>query len=132
MSISSPDDTYSTMESEGQYDPENHSALDMHIKDDVDSPWSMDWDGDVDIERDGDNDEEDDEEEEDQEKEEDGDEEEEDGKQPQKINQGEMVNTSPDDVDNIIDHQPIVLTEHGQEMCEHSPRPHPLEPTSQR
>ena len=58
-------------------------------------------------------------EEEDEDEEEDQDED--DGKEPQTIGQGEMVNTSADDVDTIIDDQPIVLPEQGQEMREHTP-----------
>jgi hypothetical protein len=37
-----------------------------------------------------------------------------------------MVNTSADDVDTMVDDQPIVLPEQGQEMCE--PRPQPPAP----
>jgi hypothetical protein len=46
-----------------------------------------------------------------------------------------MVNTSGDDVDPMVEDQPIVLAEHGQEMREPrpqlpapSPRPQTLEP----
>jgi len=94
----------------------------------------------VDMERDGDNEEEEDEEEEDEEKEaeeeeeeeeeededEEDDKDEDDGKEPRTIGQGEMVNTSADDVDNMGDTQPIVLPEQGKEMREHTQRPlHP-------
>jgi hypothetical protein len=37
--------------------------------------------------------------------------------------QGEMVNTSADDVDTMVDNQPIVLPEQGHEMCEPQPQP---------
>jgi len=98
----------------------------------VDAPDAIDLDGDVDMERDSDDDEENDEQKEDEEvvEEEDEDEEEDqdedDGKEPQTLGQGEMVNTSADDVDTMVDDQPIVLPEHGQEMGKHTPRPqHP-------
>jgi len=39
-----------------------------------------------------------------------------------------MVNTSADDVDTMVDDEPIVLPEQGQETREHTPRPQPLEP----
>jgi hypothetical protein len=42
-----------------------------------------------------------------------------------------MVNTLADDVDMMVDDQPIVQPEHAQEMCEHTPWPKPLAPTSQ-
>jgi len=48
---------------------------------------------------------------------------EDDGKEPQTIGQGEMVNTSADDVDTMVDDQPIVLPEQCQEMREQIPRP---------
>jgi hypothetical protein len=35
-----------------------------------------------------------------------------------------MVNTSADDVDTMVDNQPIVLPEQGQEIREHTPPPH--------
>jgi len=64
-----------------------------------------------------------DEEEQDQDKEQDEDED--DGKEPQKIGQGEMVNTSADDVATMVDDPPIVLPEQGQEIHEHTPWPQP-------
>jgi len=78
------------------------------------------------MERDGDNEVEEDEQEEDEEKEEDEDEY--DGKEPRTIGQGEMVNTSADDVDTMVDDQLIVLPEQGQEMGEHTPWPQPPAP----
>jgi len=39
-----------------------------------------------------------------------------------------MVNTSADDVDTMVNYQPIVLPEQGQEMREHTPWPQPPEP----
>ena len=53
---------------------------------------------------------------------------EDDGKEPRTIAQGGMVNTSADDIDTLVDNQPIMLPEHGQEMCEHTPHPQPLAP----
>jgi len=129
--MSSEDDTDST-ESDGEYDSELDPDMDMRMEDDVDAPDSVVLDGDVDMERDGDDDEEEDEENEDEEEveEEDEDEEEDqdkdDGKEPQTLRHGEMVNTSADDVVTMVDNQPIVLPEQGQEMREHTPRPqHP-------
>jgi len=53
---------------------------------------------------------------------------EDDGKEPRTIGQGEMVHTSADDVDTMVDNQPIVLPEQCQEMHEHTPRPQPPAP----
>jgi len=105
----------------------------------------VDSDSDVDMERDGDHEEEEDEEEENEKKEDEEEEEEEeeeekkeeeeedeeedkdedDGKEPRTIGQGEMVNASADDVDTMVDDQPIVLPEQGQEMHKHTPRTQP-------
>jgi hypothetical protein len=65
-------------------------------------------------------------EEEDEDEEEDQDED--DGKEPRTLGQGEMVNTSADDVDTMVDDQPIVLPEQGQEMRKSSPRLQPPAP----
>jgi len=124
VSISSDDDTDST-ELDGKYDSELDPDVDMRMEDDVDAPDSVDLDGDVDMERDSDDEEEEDKEEEDEKEEEEVDEDEEedkdeeedededDGKEPWTIGQGEMVNTSADDVDTMVDDQPIVLSEQG-------------------
>jgi hypothetical protein len=109
VSISSDDDTDST-ESDGEYDSELDPDVVMCIEDDVDAPDGVDLDGDVDMERDGDDEAEEDEKKEDEEEEE-VDEDEDDGKEPRMIGQGEMVNTSADDVDTMVDDQPIVLPE---------------------
>jgi len=82
------------------------------------------------MERDGDDEKEEDEKKEDEEEEEvDEDEEEDkdedDGKEPRTIGQGEIVNTSADDVDIMVDDQPIVLPEQCQEMRKHTPWPQP-------
>ena len=108
----------------------------MRLEDDVDAPCGADLDGDVDMERDSDVEEEQDEEEEDEEEmeEEDEDEGEEQdvdenyGKEPRTIGWGEMVNTSADDVDTMVDDQPIVLPEQVEEMREHTTRPQPPVP----
>jgi len=137
MSISSDDDTDST-ETDGEYYSEHDSDVDMRMEDDVDAPDGVDSDGNVDMQRDGDNEEEEDEQEEDEEKEheeekkeeeEDGNED--DGKEPRTIGQGEMVNTSADDEDTMVDDQPIFQPEQGQKMREHAPWPQPLAPAPQ-
>jgi hypothetical protein len=130
VSISSDDDTDST-ESDSEYDSELDPDVDMRMEDDVDSPDGVDLDGDVDMERDGDDEEEEDEKKEDEEEEvvdedEEEDKDEDDGIEPRTIGQGEMVNTSADDVDTMVDDQPIVLPEQCQEIHEHTPRPQPL------
>jgi hypothetical protein len=56
---------------------------------------------------------------------------EDDGKEPRTIGEGEMVNTSADDVDTMVDDRPIMLPEQGQEMREHTPRPQPPAPAPQ-
>ena len=141
MTISSNDDTDST-ESDGEYDSELHPDVNMRMEDDVDAPDGVDLDGDVDMKRDGDDEEEQDEEEKDDKKEDEEEEEEEvvvdedeeedrdedDDKEPQTIGKGEMVNTSADDVDTMVDDEPIVLPEQGQEMRKHTPWPQPLAP----
>jgi len=109
------------------------------MEDDVDAPDSVDLDGDVDMERDCDDDEEEDEEQEDEEQEDEEEEEEEDedeeedkdeddGKEPRTIGQGEIVNTSADDANTMVDDEPTVLPEQGQDMCQHTPRPQPPAP----
>ena len=127
MSISSDDDSDFT-ESNGNYYLE--LDVDMCLEDDVDAPDGVDINGDVDMERDGEDGE--DEEEEDEREEEvvddDEEEDEDNGKEPRTIGQGEMVNTSADDVDTMVDDQPIVLPEQCQEMREHTPRPQPPAP----
>ena len=100
----------------------------------MDTPHSVDLDGDMDMETDGEDQEdveeqdEKEEEEVDEDEEEDEDEDEDDGKEPRTIGQGEMVNTSADDADTMVDNQPTVRPEHGQEMGEHTSRPQPPAP----
>ena len=53
---------------------------------------------------------------------------EDDGKEPRMIGQGEMVNTSADDVDTMVDDHRIVLSEPGQETHEDTPQPQPPAP----
>jgi len=103
----------------------------------VDAPCGADLDGDVDMERDSDDEEVADKEEEDGEKKdeeeeddnEEEDEDEDDGKEPRTIGQGEMVNSSADNADTMVDDQPMVLPEQGQEIREHTPRPQPPAPS---
>jgi len=141
--MSSADDTDST-ESDGKYHSELDPDVDMRMEDDVEATNGVDLDGDVDMERDGDDEEEEDEEEDDEkkeevvvdedekvdkdekkDKEEEEDKDEDDGKEPRTIGQGEVVNTSADDVDTMVDDQPIVLPEQGKEMREHTSQPPP-------
>jgi hypothetical protein len=82
----------------------------------VDTLDCVDLDGDVDMERDSDDEVEKDEQEEVEEEE---DEDDDDGKEPRTNCRGEMVNKTADDVDTMVDDQPIVLPEQGQEMCKH-------------
>jgi hypothetical protein len=98
----------------------------MRMEHDVDEPDGVDLCGDVDMKREGDDEVEDDEQEEDEE-----DEDEDDGKEPRTICQGDMVNTSADDGDTIVDDQPIVLPEQGQEMQQPRPQPPAPAPWSQ-
>jgi hypothetical protein len=64
----------------------------------------------------------------DEDEEEDEDKDEDNGKEPRTIGQGEMVNTSADDADTMVDDQPTVLTKQGQEMHEHTLQPQPPAP----
>jgi len=127
MSISSDDDTDSA-ELDGEYDSE--LDVDMCMEDDVDAPDGVDIHGDVDMERDGEDGE--DEEEEDEKEEEvvneDEEEDEDNGKEPPTIGQGEMVNTSAGDADTMVDNEPTVIPEQGQELREHTPQPKPPAP----
>jgi hypothetical protein len=111
----------------------------MHIEDEVDAPDGVDLDGEVHMDRDGDDDEEEPEEEEhevkeheaeveEEDKDEEGDNDEDDGKEPRTIGQGEMVNTSADDDDTMVDDETTVLPEQGQEMREYTPQPQPPVP----
>jgi len=119
VSISRDDDTDSTKKLDSEYDSEHDFDVYMRMEDDVDAPDSIDLDGNVDMKRDGYQDGEQGEEEEDEPKEdenvveeEDEDEEqdkdEDDGKEPLMIGQGEMDNTSADNVDTMVDDQAIV------------------------
>jgi hypothetical protein len=56
------------------------------------------------------------------------DQDEDDGKDPRMIGQEEMANTSPANVDTMVDGQPIVPPELCQEMREYTPRPQPPVP----
>jgi len=129
VSISSDDDSHTTEESDGKYESEHDSDVDMCMVDDVDTLCGIDLDGNLDMAWDGDDEEKEDEEEKDEE-EEDKDEEEaedeDDDKEPRTIGLGEMVNTLADDVDTMVEDQPIVLPEQTQDKREYTPRPQPL------
>jgi len=78
----------------------------------------VDLDGEVYMDRDGDDEEEDEQDEDEEEadmqeedEDEKEDEDEDNGKEPRTIGQGEMVNTSADDVDIMVEDQPFVLSE---------------------
>jgi hypothetical protein len=79
---------------------EHDSVAEMRMEDDVDTPEGIDLHSVVHMESDSDDKEEEDMEEED--------ENDDDGKEPWTIGQGEMVNSSADDVDTIVDDQPIL------------------------
>jgi hypothetical protein len=142
VSISSDEDTDCTEKSDSEYDSVLDHDVDMRIEDDVDAPDGVDLDSDVDMERYGDDDEEEDEEEEGEEEEdeemedEEEDENKDDDKEPRTIGQGVMVNTSADDADIMVDGEPTVLPEQGQEMDqgqemrEHTPWLQPLAPAT--
>jgi len=150
MSTFSDDDSDSTKELGGKYDSDYDSDVDMCIKDDVDTLYGIDCDGDVDMETDSDDEDDDNEQQEDEkeeeeedvdeDQEEDEDEDEDDGKEPWTIGQGEMVNTTADNVDTMVDDDPTVPPEQHQEMREDTsqrqppapaPRPQMLKPYPQ-
>jgi hypothetical protein len=122
VSISSGDHTDS-IQSNGEYDLELDSDVDMCMQDDVDAPDDVDLNGDVDMARDGEDAED---AEEDNEKEKDVVDKHEDvdnDKKPRTIGQEEMISTSADDADTMVDAQPTVLPKKGQEFCEYTPWP---------
>jgi hypothetical protein len=101
------------------------------MEDDVDAPDGVDLDGYMDMKRvgeDEEDEEEEDEKEENEKEEEVVDEDEDNGKELRTIGQGEMVNTSADDADTMVEDQPTMLPVQGQEMHEHTPRPQPPAP----
>jgi hypothetical protein len=93
---------------DSKYNSELNCDVQLRKADDVDTPGSIGLDGDVGLEMDGDDEEEADAEAEDNEEE---DEDEDAGKEPRTIAQGEMVNTSAEVVDPMVDNQPILLPE---------------------
>jgi len=130
VSIAIDDNTDSTKESDCEYASEHDADGGLCMEDDVDTVLGIDLDVNVDMEMHCDDEEEDNEERKDQEKDEEEEDEEEDenednGKEPQMIGQGEMEKTSSDDVDTMVDNQPTVLPEQGQEFREHTPYPQP-------
>jgi len=116
--ISSDDDTHST-KSDGEYDSALDPDVNMPMEDDVDAQDGVDLDGDMDMERashdeedeEGEDEKEEEEVDEDEEEDEDEDEDEDNGEEPRTMCQGEMVNTSADDADTMVDDQPTVLPE---------------------
>jgi hypothetical protein len=118
--MSSDDDSDSTV-SDGEYESTLDPDVDMHMEDDVYTCDGFVLDGNVDTERDDEDESEADEEEEDEKEEEAVDEDEEedkdeeededeeedydenDGKEPRTIGEEQMVNTSPDDVDTMVE-----------------------------
>jgi hypothetical protein len=69
-------------------------------------------------------------EDEEEDEEQDEDEDEDNGKEPRRIGQGEMVTTSADDADTMVDDQHTVLPEQCHELRKHTPQPKPLAPTA--
>jgi hypothetical protein len=67
-------------------------------------------------------------EEEDEDKEEDKDED--DRKEPRMIAHGKMINTSADITDTMVDDEPAVLPQHGQQIGEHTAQPQPPLPAA--
>jgi hypothetical protein len=133
VSTYSEDDSDST-ESDVEYHSESEPDVDMRMQDDVEAPDRVDLDIDVDVERDG-KDEEDEEKKDEKEEEvvdedEEEEEEEDNGKEPRMIGKGEMVNTSADDSDTIVDDAPTMRPEQCQEMRKHTPQPQPLAPAA--
>jgi hypothetical protein len=126
--ISSDDDTNSTMASDGEYDSDHYSDVDMPMGDDVDTQYSVDLNCDGNMQCDSNNDVEKDEQMEDGEEvvaevvDEDGkvDKDKDDCKEHWKIAQGDMIHTSADHGDTLVGNQSIVQSEQGQEMCEHT------------
>ena len=128
MSISSFEHTKSTGW-DGDYVSELDPDVQMCMENDMDTQESVDLDGDVDMEPDGDADEEEDVKKEDEEEveveveDEEEDQDENNGNEPRTLGQGEMIISSADDADTMVDYWPIVLPEQRQEMREHVPQP---------
>ena len=94
----------------------------------MDPPDGVDLDGNVDMEWDGDDEAGEDNEEGDtvqKDEVEEENEDEDDDKEPQTIDQGEMVNTLADNVDAMVDDQAIMQPEQGQKIRTHTPWPQP-------
>jgi len=131
MSIFPDDDTDST-ESDNKYDSEHDPDVDMLMEDDVNEPDGVDLNGDADTRRDSGDEEVEDEHEEDEDEVEDTDEEEDkdedDRKKPRTISQEDMVNTSADNVETMVDNQSIVVPEQRHGMRIHTPRLQPPAP----
>jgi hypothetical protein len=130
MPISSDDDTDSTEVSGCALDSDLAPDVDIRIEDEVDAPDGIELDCDVDMDRDGDNEVQEVEYKYDEEEE---DENEDDGIEPGTIGQEEVVNTSHEVVDSMVDAQRMVLHEQKQEMREYTtwPQPPALSPPPQ-
>jgi len=118
--IFSDDVTYSSDELDGKYVSEHYPDVEQHTHANVDTPDDIDFNGDVNFETDGLDKKVDDEEEpeeevqakmEEEDKEEEEDNYEDDGKEPLTMGQGEMVKTSDDNIDTMVDDQSILLPE---------------------
>jgi hypothetical protein len=125
VSVSSDAETNSTEMWDSKSNSDHDPDVPMHMEYDVDAPDGVNLDCNLDMEWDSDNEEEEDAEEEDDEVEEDEDEDEDedDGKEPQTIGQGETLNTLLDHVEHMVDDEPTMLPNRGQEMPEHTPWP---------
>ena len=121
VSVSSDNDTNSAEE----HDSEPASDMDKRMEVDADAQSGVDFDGEVDMGRDGDNEVEEDEEEEEDEEWENN---ELDSEERRTIGQGEIVTKSADDTDSMVDNQPSMLPEEGQEMSKHTRWPQPPAP----
>jgi len=124
--MSSEDDTKSTDESDRESDSEHDSETGMRMETHDDAPYGVDLDGNMYMERDGDSEQVEDKEKENEVEENEDDDEYEDedeGKDCWTIGKGEMVNSSADDVHIMVDNQPTVRREQGQEMREHTTPP---------
>jgi hypothetical protein len=95
----------------------------MRMQDDVDAPDGVDLNSNVDLQWDSEDKKDEEKEEEEMDEDEEEDEDEDNGKEPRMIGQGEMVNPEADDADTMVDNQPTMLPEQGQEMGEHTPQP---------
>jgi hypothetical protein len=101
------------------------------MEDDVDEADGVDLGGVVDMQKDGNDDEgeyeaqADKEEVEEEDEDEEEDQDEDDSKEPRTLGQGEIVHTSADDVDILVNDEPVVVPDQAQQMRAHTPLPQP-------